>query len=144
MKRHPSLAPLSREHHPALVLAQLLKKDAPPYKGLPAAVNDKAAYAEQLFHSELEAHFRKEENLLAKVAFHHPEIITLAKEIEQEHRQLAAAFAGIQLSADKVNDLDDLGRKLEQHIRKEERVLFPLLEKICAPQLLQEIAVLLT
>jgi hypothetical protein len=35
MKRHEALIPLSRDHHGTLILARLLRSDAPPYKGLP-------------------------------------------------------------------------------------------------------------
>ena len=45
MKREEALAPLSREHHSTLILAQLLKKDAPVYHQLPAEPWDKAKYA---------------------------------------------------------------------------------------------------
>jgi len=34
MKRHEALAPFSREHHGALILAQVMKKGAPAYKGI--------------------------------------------------------------------------------------------------------------
>ena len=43
MKRHEALAPLSREHHGTLILAQLLKKGAPVYKGLPDTDTGKAS-----------------------------------------------------------------------------------------------------
>ena len=41
MKRHPTLAHLSREHQGALILAKLLQEDAPDYKGLPTDKNGK-------------------------------------------------------------------------------------------------------
>lgn len=143
MKRHPSLVPLSREHHPALLLAQLLKKNAPVYRGMPSIADEKASYAVALFQRDLKAHFMKEEAMLQKIAGHYPEISGLVKEIEQEHRDLTSAFMAVQSSADLVNDLDALGRKLEQHIRREERVLFPLIEKICPPEMMEEIGALL-
>ncbi len=137
------MAPLSREHHPALLLAQLMKRDAPAYKGMPAAPEGKAAYAAAFFQRDLEAHFIKEEAMLQKVDRLYPEIDKLVKEIEQEHRELTVGFSNVSSSVDLVNDLDILGRKLEQHIRKEERVLFPLIEKICSPEMLEEMGVLL-
>ena len=143
MKRHPSLAPLSKEHHPVLILAQLLKKDGPAYKGMPTAPADKAAYALNLFHADIKGHFSKEEMLLQKLAGLNAQIDMFATEIVQEHRDLASDFAGITSSADLVNALDVLGRKLEEHIRKEERKLFPLIEQYCPATLLDEIATLL-
>lgn len=143
MKRHPSLAPLSREHHPALMLAQLLKKDAPAYKGMPGTAAEKGAHAVALFQTDLETHFIKEEHMLEKIGRQLPEINQLAKEIAEEHVELKTRFLALASSAQLVNDLDTLGRKLEQHIRKEERVLFPLIEKISSPEMLEEIAALL-
>ena len=143
MKRHESLAPLSRQHHPALMLAQLLKIDAPAYKGMPATAAAKADYAGQLFHSDLKTHFSKEEAMLEKVIKYHPDIKKLAAQIVQEHRELSAAFLAIPVSDDVENALDALGRKLELHIRKEERVLFPLVEQYSPPEILEDIKILL-
>ena len=67
MNRHEALAPLSREHHTALILCQLLKKSTPDYKGLPTSPADKAAYAINIFNTLLLPHFRKEEELILKV-----------------------------------------------------------------------------
>jgi len=35
--------------------------------------------------------------------------------------------------------MDELGTKLEAHIRKEERVLFPLLQQYCSRDVLEQI-----
>ena len=66
MKRHEALAPLSREHHSTLMLAQLLKKNAPVYKGLPTNAKDKAEYAFQQFETIIKNHFKQEEIILRK------------------------------------------------------------------------------
>ena len=84
MKRHEALAPLSREHHSALILAQLLKKDAPAYKGLPTALNEKTAYALQMFTATLQLHFTNEEEMLDKIRNVHIEIDKLSDEIFQQ------------------------------------------------------------
>jgi len=47
------------------------------------------------------------------------------------------------LSGNLVGDLDKLGKKLEQHIRKEERILFPLIEQYCPEEMLAAITLLL-
>ena len=41
MKRHKALIPLSHDHHLLLLLAQLIKKNAPDYKGLPKDLKEK-------------------------------------------------------------------------------------------------------
>ena len=67
MKRHESLAPLSREHHAALLLAQLLKKNAAAYKGMPADTPGKILYAAEFYSSHLIAHFDDEEKVFEKL-----------------------------------------------------------------------------
>jgi len=143
MKRHESLAPLSREHHPTLILAQLLKKNAPAYKGMPTEPPAKAAYALDLFLKDIQKHFAKEELLLGKLTGVNPEIDSLAKEIITEHQQLTDEFIGLQSPNNLVEQLDILGHRLEQHIRKEERVLFPLIEQYCTTSQLDDLALFL-
>lgn len=144
MKRHESLAPLSREHHDALILAQLLKRNAPDYKGLPTTVTDKAVYAVKMYHNDLKKHFDKEELLLGKASALDPAIARLAEEIIQEHRMLSTLFLSINKTSDQEAILNELGNELDAHIRKEERVLFPLIQKHCPEELLQELGSLLT
>jgi hemerythrin-like domain-containing protein len=144
MKRHESLAPLSRDHHGALILAQLLKRNAPIYKGLPATITDKAEYAVTMYHNDLKKHFDKEELLLGKVSAFDPAIARLMEEIIEEHRILSTLFLSINNTTDQEAILNELGNTLDAHIRKEERVLFPLIQKHCPEELLQELGSLLT
>jgi len=139
MKRLEALAPLSREHHTSLILAQLLKKDAPAYKGLPETIEGKAVYARQQFEKEIKGHFEKEEMMLDKAKDCNETIGRLAEEIKKEHRELAALFHSLDNNINQADQLDELGRKLEDHIRKEERILFPLLQQHCSADLLQQI-----
>lgn len=143
MKRHEALAPLSRDHHSSLILAQLLKKNAPMYRDLPDNAKDKAAYAEQQFEKHIKKHFAQEEVMLDKVKAVHNEIDELAIEIKSEHQVLRELFESLGGSPDTDEKLDNLGNKLESHIRKEERVLFPLLQQYCTEENLQEIHALL-
>jgi len=143
MKRHESLAPLSREHHSALILCQLLKHTAPDYKGLPKDPVAKAVYATNLFYTALQPHFIKEEALLLIIKNCSEKIDTLAGEILQEHAQLTAAFISLGKATDLEQALHELGENLEKHIRKEERELFPLIQQHCGTALLAEVKDLL-
>lgn len=143
MKRHEAIAPLSRDHHGTLLLAQLLKKGAPVYKGLPDQPADKVRYAVEQFESHIRHHFQLEEAMLEKAAAVHPLIKTLAAEIQTEHRELAALFQSLATATDPEIIMNELAVKLEAHIRKEERVLFPLLQEQCSQALLAEIYELL-
>ena len=139
MKRHEALAPLSREHHSTLMLAQLLKKNAPEYKGLPTNAKDKAAYALQQFEAIIKKHFQQEEIILEKAKYCHADIKKLAEEIIKEHRQLTVLFNSLSAATEQDDTMDELANLLENHIRKEERVLFPLLQQHCSEELLQEV-----
>ena len=63
MKRHTALIPLSQDHHHGLLLAQLIKKNAPEYKGLPKDLIGKMNYTNDIYNTELEHHFEDEEKL---------------------------------------------------------------------------------
>jgi iron-sulfur cluster repair protein YtfE (RIC family) len=140
MKRHSSLAILSREHHDALILAQLLKKGAPAYKGLPTDVGGKAGYATRFYHDELIKHFDEEEQVvIKKIKGINADLDKLASEIIEEHKELRSLVESIKNTDDLTTHLDKLGRTLEQHIRKEERKFFPLIQELCSEQLLSEI-----
>jgi iron-sulfur cluster repair protein YtfE (RIC family) len=139
MKRHAALAPISREHHTALILAQLLKRNAPPYRGLPTDDDGKVHYALQLYQEQLKAHFSKEEAMLAALQPLHASIQPLAATIIEEHKALTAQFLSLATAPDLSAQMDALGIALEAHIRKEERVLFPLLQEHCSEAQLQAI-----
>lgn len=139
MKRHETLAPLSREHHGALLLARLLRKNAPVYKGLPEQPEAKAVYALEFYKTNLEAHFSKEETMLHKVKKYDSAIKKLTEEIIFEHRQLSVMFNALQGAKELPDTLDKLGTLLEEHIRKEERILFPLIQEHCPEEILKTI-----
>lgn len=136
MKRHPSLIPISREHHRGLILSRLLQKDAPPYKGLPKDIKEKASYALEFYKNNLIGHFIAEEKVLSLVKGIDAEIDRLSSEIKEEHYNFHISFTLINTQENLQSQLDILGKKLELHIRKEERVLFPLIEEKCSPEIL--------
>ena len=61
MKRHKALIPLSHDHHHGLLLPQLIKKNAPDYKGLPKDLEGKINYTLETYNSSLKNHFDDEE-----------------------------------------------------------------------------------
>lgn len=132
MKRHEALAPLSREHHGALILAQLLKNVTTVYKGLPADVIGKAAYAIRFYNEELAKHFKDEKDIvIATITGMDAALDTLANEIIAEHKELQTLFTTINVASDLSAHLEKIGNTLEQHIRKEERIFFPLVQQLC-------------
>ena len=144
MKRHISLTPLSREHHAGLLLAKLLQKGAPAYKGLPTDSIGKAAYAIQFYRDELIDHFKLEENvLLPAIKGVNPILDAMSVTIVDEHSQIRLLFEMIHQAENLENYLDVLGTSLELHIRKEEREFFPLIQDTCNEALLAELTQLL-
>lgn len=134
MKRHEALAPLSREHHGALILAQLIKRNAPVYRGLPTDTVGKIQYAIQFYQSDLLAHFKKEEAVLLKVKHCSSDVAAITEEIIAEHGLLKDMFLSLETATDSIAALDELGHLLQTHIRKEERILFPLIQEHCSEE----------
>ncbi len=143
MKRHEAIAPLSRDHHETLILAQLLKLHAPVYKGLPSQPGDRARYAIHQFDKHIQKHFRQEEFMLSKVQRIHPEVKALVKAIKTEHRELTGLFKALEGAPEVERLMNELAVKLEDHIRKEERQLFPLIQQHAGEELLAVIYELL-
>ncbi len=143
MKRHESLAPVSRQHHQGLLTARLLQKDAPLYKGMPATLSGKREYVLQFLQNELIPHFTLEETtifILARTISE--ELKQQADELQAEHRQLEKLILELPSITDETILADELhktGKLLEQHIRKEERIFFELLQQELPDEKLQEL-----
>ena len=125
MKRHPALIPLSQDHHHGLLLAQLLKRDAPEYHGLPKDLLGKMNFAKEMYHKELEHHFRDEEEFVFPyLNGKDTELDILILEITNEHIILKEKFLSLTENPNLVDELDEIGKMLNEHVRKEERILF--------------------
>lgn len=145
MKRHEALIPLSREHHETLILAQLMKKGSPEYRGLPTDLAGKIIYAKQLYKEKMVEHFREEELLIEKYLRNlGGEITSMGDEIIAEHEELRKRFSALNEVRTTDEELDELGKMLELHVRKEERQFFPLVERLCPGEILDEMMKLLT
>ena len=138
MKRHETLVPFSREHHETLILAQLLKKGAPVYKGLPAHKEGKIIYAQALFNEKMRAHFDAEEVMMGKLkSLNNEKLNEMGEDIKNDHRIITVMFEKLS-PASMEDELDLLGKKVEEHIRKEERILFPFIEQVTPAEILAE------
>jgi hemerythrin-like domain-containing protein len=125
MKRHTALILLSHDHHKGLLLAQLLKKNAPAYKGLPSDPDGKMNYAVEAFKSDLTIHFKDEEEILFPLLRSKTsELEELIGELLHEHKIIEDGITSLKQSDELVKQLDEIGMMLEKHIRKEERILF--------------------
>ena len=139
MKRHESMVPLSKEHHQSLILAKLLQKGAPAYKGLPVLMEDKAIYALAQFKDHIQAHFCKEEAVFLLLKGQNEEIDYWISKQHNEHEQLSQMFHSLEEHVCLEEKAHELGVLLEQHIRNEERELFQLIQEKCNEFVLSKI-----
>lgn len=145
MKRHSALINLSREHHNALILARLLRKNAPVFKNLPSEIIEKSDYAEQYYMSTLLNHFEAEERvLLPYLEKVNSEIDIYLIQMMEQHIQLRKQFNEIKRTTNLIEHLDKIGENLENHIRMEERQLFEAIQSFFSETELKKINTLLS
>jgi iron-sulfur cluster repair protein YtfE (RIC family) len=132
-KRHPSLIPLSHDHHHGLVLAFRLREGLPRNRKPSDSPHEQAEATVRFFHDNLVAHFQAEEEVLfPAMRIHTPQANTLLDTLIAEHDMIRSSVE--QLSRIVPDDpslptlLKSFGDILERHIRCEERELFPLYE----------------
>jgi iron-sulfur cluster repair protein YtfE (RIC family) len=136
MKRDPSLTRLSHDHQHGLAAALQLRR----------ATADTALAAKSEFRSFWEAegqgHFRAEEEILLPAAARHvPAAHEAMVRVLVEHVELRRRAADLMLTpVPELDDLHALGDHLHQHIRYEERILFPLIEDALPDAELGELA----
>ena len=131
-KRHPALIPLSHDHHHGLALALRCRKHALGQlnPGEPAATEACAAEASRFFNENLTAHFEAEETVLFPLMAAHEECRELVARLEDEHRTFRRMVEDPGETGGVRKFLFDFGDLLEQHIRSEERQLFPAFETL--------------
>jgi hemerythrin-like domain-containing protein len=118
VKRSKQLAPLSREHHDALLftwkIKQGLKNGTPP-----AEISD---YIKWYWDNNLKEHFAQEEKILLPYV---PGDGEMAKQLKNEHKTIRS----LMLKEMNKASLVLLADILNAHIRFEERIFFPYIEQ---------------
>lgn len=125
MKRIPALQPLSREHHTALTLAKACERAAQSCDE--ERVGKACQRVLQAFSDELEPHFQIEEQSLLPL-LRSAGNTQLEQRTLEDHEQLRALLGGLQRND--IKALDSFGKLLTEHVRFEERELFPALEHL--------------
>lgn len=120
LKRHKALQPLSREHHYGLLLSWKIR--AGFSKGI--APKRIRVYADWFFENHLIPHFEMEEAHIFTILDDENELV---KRALAEHRRLKGLF---EESDDDTKTLNKIEEELDNHIRFEERVLFPEIQKV--------------
>ena len=127
MLRDKNLIPLSHQHQHVLALCVRIDRASPISEAdLPAWQCELA----QLFHNEIAVHFTAEELTVFPVASEFRELAALVSDLVAEHVELRAAFAQVEAQTLSSGELCSLARTLSNHIRKEERQLFEMLQQV--------------
>jgi hemerythrin-like domain-containing protein len=139
--RHPSLIPLSHDHHHGLALALRCRKQAlGQIKPMgPAGLRERAEEFRSFFERNLVLHFRAEEEILfPRLLAQLPESQPIVDQLCREHEAIRKAMPQLAGEPGLGKVIFDLGDLLERHIRKEERELFPLIESQLDPKQAEE------
>jgi hemerythrin-like domain-containing protein len=136
VKRSAQLAPLSRDHHLALVVARsLARADAA------SAADAAERFVVYMAEHGLE-HFELEEAVLVPFMPDEERGRLLVARLRSDHDHLRNVWRRL-LKAPlrpSIDLLHDLGSQLREHVRMEEEELFPYLEGALDPPALQEVA----
>jgi hemerythrin-like domain-containing protein len=123
MKRSQELVPLSHDHQHGLAVALQLTR------ATEATAAQAAAAFTAFFNDEGNRHFREEEELLLPaLSAHLPADDPAVVRVLTDHVEIRRRAAELEAGATRVEALHALGTQLRDHIRHEERVLFPLAE----------------
>lgn len=133
MKRHESIVALSREHHFGLLfcwkIRQGIKKQVPPERIRP--------YVKYFWDNHLQGHFEEEETLL--FAYLQDNLVEQAVFEHKHIRELVETVGNINPATE--NQLNNLADTVDDHIRFEERTLFPHIERELPEEKLAELEV---
>ena len=151
MKRHESLHALSQHHHFALLESLFIRRATQESETTRADSLKKVAEAfVQFWQNKGKLHFREEEEILIPTYALH-----VAIENDQDVVRMLTDHATIRAKIGKLSellsknepfetDLVELGDLLQNHVRLEENIIFPRIEKILSEEELQKVGHLLT
>lgn len=142
MKRHPHLREFSDDHHQGLVAARRLRKASAGEEPL----EQTAQFFLEFWEEETEPHFIKEEEALLPVLARYG--VRLDSEpltsMFAQHHYIRTLVAQLELELArrdvKSETLGELGELLDEHIRLEEREVFPMIEESLTEEALEEVA----
>ena len=120
LKRHKALQPLSRDHHHGLLLSWKIRSGFSK-KIEPERIK---TYADWFFETHLIPHFKLEEKYVFTLLDADNDLV---KQALAEHRRLIRLF---KTEDDIEKSLSKIEEELELHIRFEERILFPQIQKV--------------
>lgn len=138
MKRSKHLVPLSWEHHSALLNANRLQKGLANQTPKEILLD----FLKYIWENDLSPHFNREETIVFSTKDWQKVAESLQKQVLREHREMGDLVEQIEAADDeeKLRQLIDLfAQKVIDHVRFEERELFPQIENVFSPAALDEI-----
>lgn len=140
LKRHKALQPLSRHHMVGLHTALKLKRAGTEESRW--TIEEIMRDLHDFWNPDGQQHFREEEEILLPAFAQYASINRQEiKEMLLEHVQIRSMIdLLLNLEKHDLSMMHELGILLETHIRKEERVIFPFIEKSLPEEKLQELA----
>jgi iron-sulfur cluster repair protein YtfE (RIC family) len=134
--RDKNLVPLSHQHQHALALCVRIDRASP--------IDDADLHAWQsevlqLWRNEITIHFAAEERIVFPAARGFKELAALVNDLIADHVELRAHLARAEAQRLSSAELCDFAQKLSNHIRKEERQLFEMLQQLLSKEQLNQL-----
>ncbi|HLR59242.1 MAG TPA: hemerythrin domain-containing protein [Pseudogracilibacillus sp.] len=128
IKRHDALKPLSRHHTLGLHIGLKLSRSGTEESKI--TLKEIIADTKKFWSPGGEEHFREEEEIVlpvyAKYAdINKPEIVDMLL----EHVTIRSGMKQLLNDELTIEEMRNLGKLLQDHIRKEEQIIFPMIEK---------------
>ncbi len=120
LKRHKSLQPLSREHHHNLLLSWKIRTGISKQ----VSIERIRAYANWFYTNHIISHFEVEERYVFPVLGNTHELV---KRALAEHRRIKRLFTEAPNTLVTLNKIEE---EIENHVRFEERILFPEIQRV--------------
>jgi iron-sulfur cluster repair protein YtfE (RIC family) len=130
MLRHPSLIPLSRQHHNGLALGVLGRRTLA--EDGPQSIGRVAKRVIDYYELELVNHFGMEEQVLFPLCGP----LAIVEELVADHRAMEEMIAGLR-EAPSESLLERFFARLTAHIRREERELFQEMQRTLPQETLE-------
>lgn len=141
MRRHEPLIPLTRDHYHALVQVRRLRAAAE------GSEDDRRTAAKQFldfFHTDTIHHFREEEEVVFPLVVEAHDVREILERVMMEHLYIHALVNKLQAEFEEAvptrDPLVTLASALENHVRFEEKVVFPLIEQRVGGPALEAVA----
>lgn len=137
MRRSSELAPLSREHHQVLLQAMRMKDPAP------GSESEVASDFARFWGAEAVDHLAREEDVLIPPYLEAGGSAELVERLRREHAEIREHAQHVLSRIDGPGAcggcLARMGELLHDHVRFEERELFPEIERVLSPAELRAI-----